>query len=235
MTMNLLRETLDRRSRPALFWLRDDDAVEPTKALDRLLALGGGTIPITIAAIPALSGPALAKRLTQATRATVAVHGWAHRNHAPESRKNQELGADRPIQTVLNELTNGLLHLRALHGPRFLPMLVPPWNRIDAQVTAGLPAIGFSALSVFGPEKSGPIRAINTHVDLIDWRGSRGGRPDGELASEILSRLDQDDCIGVLSHHLVHDAQAWGFLERLVAATVDHPNCQWVSARDLMG
>ena len=46
----------------ARFWLRDDDAVEPTAALDRLLGAMNG-MPLTLAVIPAFSGAALAARL----------------------------------------------------------------------------------------------------------------------------------------------------------------------------
>ena len=51
--------------RAADLWLRDDDAVEPTAALDRLLALAGRhSIPLTLAVIPAHAGEALAVRLS---------------------------------------------------------------------------------------------------------------------------------------------------------------------------
>ena len=79
--------------RAADFWLRDDDAVEPTAALDRLLGLtGASAIPVTLAVIPAFTGEPLASRLAGEPHVTVGVHGWAHRNHASEGQKKQELG-----------------------------------------------------------------------------------------------------------------------------------------------
>lgn len=231
--MDPLLRALDSRGEPALFWLRDDDAVKPTAALDRLLSLGSGSVPMTVAAIPAATDEELAARLAREAQVTVAVHGWSHQNHATEGKK-QELGGHRPTEVVLGELAKGFTRLKTLHGPQFLPMLVPPWNRIDASVVAGLPALGFEALSVFGTEKPAPIRMVNTHVDLIDWHGTRGGRPDTELVSEITRRLEQDRVVGILTHHLVHDATAWRFLDRLFSATADHPGCRWVSARALI-
>jgi len=48
---------------PVQFWLRDDDAVEPTKPLDTLLTLTDRyLIPVTLAVIPAQSGEALRLR-----------------------------------------------------------------------------------------------------------------------------------------------------------------------------
>jgi hypothetical protein len=36
-----------------------------------------------------------------------------------------------------------------LHGKKYLPMLVPPWNRISAEVLLSS-RLGFTALSCFG-------------------------------------------------------------------------------------
>ena len=176
--------------RAARFWLRDDDAVEPTDALDRLLGLSGAfAVPVTLAVIPALTGDALADRLRTEPHASVAVHGWSHRNHAPEGQKKQELGAHRPRATVLDELARGLPRLARLHGARAVPMLVPPWNRIDAGLIPDLVPLGFEVLSVYGPPRPAPIRMFNSNVDLLDWRGSRGCRDHAELVHDIVAQL----------------------------------------------
>lgn len=231
MSDTLLR-ALDLRAaegRPARLWLRDDDAVQPSAALDHLLALTAGAgVPVTLAVIPAHSGQDLADRLSSAPGVSVAVHGWAHVNHAPPAEKKQELGAHRPVATVLAELAQGFAHLACLHGGQFTPVLVPPWNRISSQVVQGLPGLGFRALSVFGPEGDAPLPLFNTHVDVMDWHGSRGGRPDAVLFEELAAAISRSDApVGLLTHHLVHDAQVWGFLERLFALTRGHPGCAW--------
>jgi len=237
-----LMAELDRwqaAGRIADLWLRDDDAVEPTLALDRLLALTGEhDVPLTLAVIPEDTGAALAACLDRAPWAEVAVHGWSHHNHAPATEKKQELGAHRPVDIVLGELGAGFDKLAALHKPRFVPMLVPPWNRIGTAVVSGLPDLGFKALSVFGAEKSGPLHLLNTHVDLMDWHGTRGGRDHGVLATELAARLklvfEQGGATGFLTHHLVHDEQAWLFLETLLALTKNHAGCRWRTAAALI-
>src|SRR4029077_9847035 len=93
------------------------------------------------------------RRLSQAPHAAVAVHGWSHRNYAPDSQKNQELGSHRPRDVVLDELSRGLSHLKNLHGERAIPMLVPPWNRIDDGLLPDLGSVGFAALSVCRPAR----------------------------------------------------------------------------------
>lgn len=221
--------------RPVAIWLRDDDAVAPTPALDRLLGLAGQGVPLTLAVIPCGTGRALADRLADETCVNVAQHGWSHENHAGPGEKKQELGDHRPLAEVTADLRRGRDHLAALHGPRMLPLLVPPWNRVSPSVTAELPALGFRALSVYGPAKAAPLRVVNTHVDLIDWHGTRGGHPTEVIEAALLAAIDREDTVGLLAHHLVHDAAAWAFLDRLVALTVPHPGATWVAAGALIG
>lgn len=236
------RRALDRfadAGKTARFWLRDDDAVQPTPALDRLLALGAAhAVPLTLAVIPRPSGPALAARL-EGLPVEVAPHGWSHSNHAAPGRKSCELGPERPARVVLAELATGLARLRTLHGDRTVPVLVPPWNRIAPALIAALPGLGFRGLSVFGPEQgSPPPLRLNVHVDLIDWRGSRGGREAGALVADLVSRLEAarptGAPVGFMTHHLVHDAAAWAFTERLFALTVSHPGARWHRLSDLL-
>lgn len=221
---------------PVQFWLRDDDAIEPGSALDRLLLLSQKfNVPLTLAVIPALSGGSLARRLDKTQRVTVAVHGWSHTNHAPDTEKKQELGLHRPIDTISSELERGFTHLAELHEQRFVPLLVPPWNRIAPEVIDRLQSIGFRGLSTFSDTDATSIAVVNTHVDLIDWKGSRGGRDHDSLATEILKYVkDGLSPIGILTHHLDHDEKAWDFLEQLFGITADHPACKWVSIGSLL-
>ncbi|WP_017996805.1 polysaccharide deacetylase family protein [Rhizobium leguminosarum] len=239
-----LRRELDRwqaAGRVARFWLRDDDAVEPTQALETLMALAGeNNVPLMLAVIPGLTGEALAVRLGEETSVAVAVHGWSHTNHAGPQGKKQELGGERPGEAVLGELGEGFRLLQRLHPARFLPVLVPPWNRIDAALIPALPALGFAALSVYGRAKQdGPMPLLNTHVDIIDWHGTRGGRGEAELVAELVAELSDrfagsDEPVGVLTHHLVHDVAAWDFLSALFAVTTRHPAVRWSSASELL-
>jgi hypothetical protein len=121
-----------------------------------------------------------------------------------------------------------------------LPLLVPPWNRIDAALLPSLAGLGFTALSTFGRAGPAPIGVLNTHVDLMGWHNGRKGKDHGLLVEELIAELqrrfdaDSREPIGLLSHHLVHDETAWSFLERLFDATTGNPACRWASARELM-
>lgn len=213
--------------------------MEPTPALDTLLDLCAGfSAPVTLAVIPEMTTDRLAQHLDTSDIAQVAVHGWSHANYAGEKEKKQELGSHRDPAIVLDELQSGLDKLHDLHGGRLVPMLVPPWNRIDAGIVKELAGLGYRALSVFGPEKSTLPPCLNTHVDVIDWHGSRGGRDDGILFSETAARIlraaENGGVTGVLTHHLVHDDNVWHFLRRLFEVTAEHPAARWRSSKDLV-
>lgn len=240
--MRPLTQELDRwaaAGRVAQVWLRDDDAVEPGAPLDRLLHLTGGfSVPVTLAVIPALTGESLAVRLEREPATSVAVHGWLHRNHAGEGEKKQELGGHRPAAIIMDELKRGFGLLERLHGKRFVPLLVPPWNRIDPALVPRLAECGFRALSVYGPEKPSVLPIVNTHVDVVDWHGTRGGRDPAALVKDAVARLrhmfDHGGSLGLLTHHLVHDQVVWDFLQMFFAATAGHPACRWCSICDLL-
>ncbi|WP_455270507.1 polysaccharide deacetylase family protein [Rhizobium herbae] len=228
-----------RAGKIAQFWLRDDDAVEPTAALDRLLDISAAfAVPLTLAVIPAYTGEALAGRLRREPLCAVAVHGWSHTNHAGADEKKQELGRHRLAEDVLAELQRGLDQLAARYCEQFVPLLIPPWNRIDALLVPQLAGLGYRALSVYGPEKSAALPLINTHVDVMDWHGTRGGRVPLALAGEIAARLtfmfDHGGTMGLLTHHLVHDEAVWGFLNALFKVTADHPACRWTPVADIL-
>jgi hypothetical protein len=117
---------------------------------------------------------------------------------------------------------------------------VPPWNRIDEALLPSLPALGFTALSAFGPARPGPLKCLNAHVDLMEWKAERKGKEHAALVAEIVAQLKQrleagsSEPIGLLCHHLAHDETAWSFLQGLVDTMAEPPACRWLSARDLM-
>lgn len=232
-----LEVALEGEGRDIAFWLRDDDAIVPTPALERLFDLTRQfSVPCALAIIPAQTGVPLARRLREVPLAHPVMHGFDHRNHAPHTEKKQELGPHRPMEAVVRDLADGRSRMLRLHGENFVPMLVPPWNRIGGGVLKHLAELGFTAVSCFGEAHAmSSVPMINTHLDPIDWRGSRGCLAH-ELLIERLTVLMRDRALagkplGVLSHHLVHDEVAWDFLAQLFARTQG----RWKSVKDLTG
>jgi hypothetical protein len=243
--------------RTADFWWRDDDAHVAGPALDRLLDLAAAAaVPVAVAVVPMLADRALAAAL-DGSGATVLQHGYAHANFAPDGAKRIELGPQRPAPHVLADLAVGHERLADLFGPRALPVLVPPWNRIAPVLVPMLPEIGYRGLSRYlARQRAAPVAGlveVNAHVDIVDWKAPAGiDRPAGladprpfageaavlaALAGHLGARrraaADPDEPTGLLTHHLVHDDDAWNFVAALLAHIGRHPAVRWRSAVEL--
>ena len=225
------------RGETVRFWWRDDDAGEGSPALDRLLEMAERQgMPLALAVVPAWLQPEAQGQIAASSAVTVLQHGYAHKNHAKKGAKSIELGG-RTAERIVKDLRKGFTTLQDAFGAGFLPVLVPPWNRIDKALHPHLKGSGFTGLSVFG-ERAGPevvqgVSLVNTHVDPIDWRGTRGFLGDDAMLERLIDQLDLDEPIGILSHHLVMDEPCWTFLERLLAALMNHPAARPCAASSL--
>jgi len=226
--------------RSATLWLRDDDACRPGPRLDRLLKLTAA-VPLGLAAIPAQMEPALAAALAPYPRVRVLQHGFRHKNHAPAGEKKAEFGPHRPIAQMRAEVRQGWQSICALFSERAVGIFVPPWNRIDPELVGLLPACGPALLSIYGARTIGQRQdRVNTHVDIIDWRGKRGFVGEAAALAAIRRHLaarredlvDPDEPTGILTHHGDHDADCWTFLERLLERSLAHPAVRWPDPAD---
>lgn len=218
-------------------WWRDDDAGKSSPALLRLLDLAERQdLPIAIAVVPSWLEPEVQGQIAAQANATVLQHGFAHTNHADEGEKSIELGGRSPDR-IAKELKEGFVTLEDAFGAAFLPVLVPPWNRIDPALHAYLHPGGYVGLSVFGKRNATEVApgvvSVNTHLDPVDWRGSRGFVGENVMLERLIDQLDPSEPIGVLSHHLVMDEPCWAFLERLFAVLSHHPAAKLCSIPQL--
>jgi hypothetical protein len=223
-------------------WWRDDDAADDTPSLRRLVALQADTCtPLALAVVPALATPALADQLAGHQGIDLLQHGYAHVNHAPTSEKKMELGPHRPAMVVLGELGTGWLAMERMFSTRALPVLVPPWNRIAPALVPTLAEVGFRGLSGFGVRRARGLPGlleINTHIDLLDWRGNRGFVGEaaalGALVTALVrARTVANEPIGILGHHLAMDAEAWDFLRSMCEKATIMPGLRLRPAREL--
>ncbi len=203
-------------------WWRDDDAVANTTALERLAALTAAChLDVHIAVIPDLAQPDLATMVAQADQLVPVIHGWRHKNHAPLDAKKSEFGQFR--DSARQEIHDGAQRIRDLFGQKFLAVFVPPWNRINPVFYPELTAAGVRGLSTFTPRRArmaapGLVQ-INTHIDPIDWHGTRDLKDPASLIEEtaniltqrLQGEVDDTEPFGYLTHHLVHSDQLWEF------------------------
>jgi hypothetical protein len=210
-----------RTGHRADFWWRDDDASSRTPTLERLLALSRKSgVPLAVAAVPlAWEGP-MPEQDT-----CLIMHGCDHRNRAAPGEKKTEFPAAERDDAALERLAQAREKLAHLAGARFIPVLAPPWNRFRESLVSRLREAGLRGLSRYGPRRSPGtgLLEVNTHVDIVAWRRDRGFVGDEEaldmvvrhLAARRRGAVDPAEPTGLLTHHALHDAQAWGFLERL--------------------
>ena len=232
------------QGRRATLWLRDDDACSDSPALARLAALARAhAVPVAIAAIPAALDATLVDALGDCPEATVVQHGFAHRNHAAPGERSAELGDGRDVRVRVDELRIGRERLAGAFGSRFVPILVPPWNRAGDELLPHLRSAGFAGLSRFGPRAARAaapgLPQVNTHVDPIAWRRDRRFIGADEAFSRVVEHLrarrenacEADEPTGLLTHHLAFDDAAWTFVDALLGRTAHHPACAWLDVR----
>ncbi len=231
--------------RPATLWWRDDDAAQPCAALETLLALASGGPKLALAVIPAALDPALLAPVARA-HCSVVQHGLTHLNHAGAGQKASEFPADRPLTDRLFDLGDGRARLSAAFGTQFLPVFVPPWNRIGVDLVPLLPGQGYDGLSTYNPtpetqrRPSVPgLRWVNCHCDPIHWKQGRGFRGEAFALSEIIRHLVArrtgtvtEEPTGLLTHHLVHDSAMTAFLAHFFRITLEHPAVRWLTPEE---
>ena len=234
------------QGRRATLWWRDDDAIAGTPALERLLSTGAAAdLAVFLAVIPGPADESLADRIRGLPGVPVLQHGFDHANHAPAGEKRAEFGAGRPFPQALDELARGRQLLSELLPGQLRPVLVPPWNRIDSGLLTRLTDLGFEAVSTFGPRRArrpAPgLHQTNTHIDIVDWRGTRGfigagaalGQALDHLSARRLGTIDPAEPTGLLTHHLSHDEACWDFLAELFERLGRHPGAVWLGAEEV--
>jgi peptidoglycan/xylan/chitin deacetylase (PgdA/CDA1 family) len=219
-----LRKWREAGRTPDLWW-RDDDAATLTPALERLLALARKSgVPLALAVVPEL---AQMDALAEAQR--VIMHGCDHRNRAASGEKKTEFPESESDDAALARLARARARLAELAGARFIGVLAPPWNRLRESLVPRLPEAGLRGLSRYGARRASgrSLLEVNTHVDIIAWRRDRGFVGEEEALALLLQHLagrrqgalDAVEPTGLLTHHALHDAQAWRFVERLFDET----------------
>lgn len=229
------------RGRKIRFWWRDDDAIEPTPALERMLKLANDNgVDLALAVIPKDATQALAERLSDEPHAFVLQHGWQHKNFQLKEKREKaaELGSRRDPDELMAQLGEGKARLEALFGDRFIHAVVPPWNRIDPEIARRMPVIGLPGLSTFTFHNFPHPHQLQSHVDILKWKkqvrfiGWESARLRFDL--QLTRRRNTGhEPVGLLTHHLAHDETSFEFLEEFLAIAAHHDGAEWPKVRAL--
>lgn len=207
--------------RPCIWW-RDDDAREPSPALDRLLALAEG-LPLSLAIVPDGDLEGLARRLAGVRDLTLSQHGVDHRNRREPGADPNEHPLGTPTAVIAERIAAGRRRMEAAGlTPRFY---TPPWNCIDEVLPEALAQAGFSSLSASTTGRTThDFYRLDSDLDILRWKPTPRFRGYGRTILSLVARLrdrrraeDFTAPIGLLTHHLAHDEAAWTFLEEFLA------------------
>lgn len=248
--LDALRRELDAwaaEGREATLWWRDDDAERPDAPVCRMLDLAAWAEATMFCAVPpARAVPALGDCLRATPYAGALQHGYAHLDHSRPGRPGRaELGDDRPLPRIRDELASGQRRMAELFGPRFRPVMVPPWNRIGPRAARLLPDLGFAAISAGdgrGPDTPPGLRRLDGHCDIVAWRRGRRFKGAGKMSARLASHLrarrtgmaDPAMPTCLLTHVWANDADAWAWLRALLPLVSGHSGGRWLNPAELL-
>ena len=232
--------------RSALFWWRDDDAIEHTPQLDQLDRLSRRhDAPLSLAVIPAKLQNSLVGYLDGRDHICIFQHGYAHKSYAARGEKKIEIGGLRQDNQIEDDLLQGFDILTEAFGDQYLPVLVPPWNRIEARCYPIIEKVGLCGVSSMWARKTArPVPGllqVNTHLDPVNWRGDRGmidqqfaiNQLELHLYCKRAGFLDAEEPTGILTHHLEQTEAVWEFCDRLFELIGEHPAAAWTAGGTL--
>jgi hypothetical protein len=110
-----------------------------------------------------------------------------------------------------------------------LPVLVPPFNRLSRHLGGAVMRAGYRFISSQGDFAGLPLASRNTHLDVIDWQKNVVAEPGYlvrmALAAIKLRRYGLISAglpVGMVTHHLAHDAAVWNRVEELLGRVRRH-------------
>ncbi|MCK5070043.1 MAG: polysaccharide deacetylase family protein [Desulfocapsa sp.] len=225
----------------ANIFFRADDIGAPGKQFDQLIELfQKNGLPLCLAVVPTWLTPTRFTTLQSLTGEKSLQwcwhqHGWLHRNHETEGKK-QEFGPARPASSQILDLKRGRDRLRSLMGNNFAPFFTPPWNRCSIDSLNGLESLGFKAVS-----RSKNAKPVSSSIlpDLqinIDLHTRKETDPETSL-NNLLKEIEQGLATGtggVMIHHQLMNREAFQFLNLFFETILSFPSIKPLLFEDLL-
>ena len=221
-------------------FFRADDVAAPGKQFARMMELFATYgIPLSLAVVPA----ALTRPRWQYLNGFEKMnpgrwcwhqHGWRHRNHETEGKK-QEFGDARTVAAIKRDLEQGKKRLERIMGDHFYPVFTPPWNRCSRSTLELLKELGYAAVSRSRGDKISPPDGLSDYyvnVDLHTRKETSSAVAWKNLFAELQQAIASNLC-GIMIHHRRMNGAAFDFLEVLLKKLVESPDLQLVNFKDL--
>ncbi|RTL30735.1 MAG: hypothetical protein EKK49_12960 [Rhodocyclaceae bacterium] len=228
------------------FWWRDDDLVCASPELNKMALLAAeARVPVLAAVIPAHTDGRLGEDTMGMAELSFCQHGYAHKSHVAAGVPSSEFGNGRQLSEVAREIAEGRQRLQGLFGERFIPVFVPPWNRIAANFIPLLEEYRFLGLSQHRDEPSLPdskLITVHCDIEILLWSAASKAtcKPTQTLVLELVKRLAklrtnamEPEPLGVLTHHRAMKDDAWLFMHTLFAVTAEFSVVRWLPAAEI--
>ena len=211
----------------ASIWWRDDDARSDTSQLRHLLNIAQEfQINPALAVVPRWADDSLA-RLVSGRNCCVWQHGWMHDYHV-----SGEFGDGRPLELMIRDAVCGQRALDNLFGKSgWQPVFVPPNHSLSMTFKPFVPYLGYVGLSAGEPltPRLAEVLEVNAELDIMNWQEGRVWPEStlcemviGQLKSRRMREVPSDSPMGILTHHLVLDDEAWNLVRRLLGFFRSH-------------
>lgn len=217
----------------AAIFFRADDIGVPGRQFKQLIQLfQENRLPLCLAVVPTwLTENRFATLLEYTGRDSSQwcwhQHGWLHRNHEREGKK-QEFGPARPAAAQVADLEKGKQRLRQIMGQQFSPFFTPPWNRCSIDTLHGLQHLGFKAVSRSKnarPASPATLTDIQVNIDLHTRKEVQREKCLQELLTELESGIAGGSA-GIMIHHQRMNRAAFDFLALLLKIIRLEPGLQ---------
>jgi len=229
-----------------LLWWRDDDAQFDTPSLRRLLTLATThDVPLMLAVIPVGDLRPLCGLLADLPLVTVAQHGVTHINVSAPDEPNDEFQVGTDIKTMAEAIAS--TNKRLSNFSAAVPVYVPPWNRVNENLSDAVKLAGLQCLSAHRKQSSqnNLVKSLNVDLDLLTWKTEPHFRGTLRVLWRFLVLLRKrrilkawHEPVGLLTHHLAHDEEAWNFLGEFLGftqGTSAKAPCRWVCGASYSG
>lgn len=157
--------------------------------------------------------------------ACVAIHGLKHINLAQSGAKN-EFPDGQDNQESLEKILNYKIIFEKIFGNVFLPVFIPPYNSINADLEQKLLDNGFRFVSKRNLEDDS--QPYHVDIDFMNWQTYKMRREQDIITEIILLIKKGQMVIGFNNHHRCINIFNRLFFRKLFKTIAKHNNLQWI-------
>lgn len=227
---NAVAKGLANGTGSAQIFFRADDIGVPGEQFSKLIqSFTANKLPLCLAVVPTwLTENRLATLQQDTVKGSSQwcwhQHGWRHRNHETQGKK-QEFGSARSPATQVADLRKGKNRLEQILGDEFSLYFTPPWNRCSSDTLEGLQTLGFNAVSRSQnakPPAPKNFPDIQVNIDLHTRKETNSKKCMQDLLTEISLGIASGTG-GIMIHHQRMNHAAFDFLALLLQIIASNP------------